>query len=145
MAADSATFQDDIAFPVPEPKIVRAPDGGLVGACGGSNDTAALRHWVAAGMDFDKPPKFGITEVANDKSVLWLWLKPNLSVEMGDCLMSHWPVPSQTAIGYGTAYLHGLLDGGLDFPEAVRRTIKRVQYLGGDVQIEHVESSGPSS
>lgn len=32
MAADSVSFQADIMFPAPEPKIIRAPDGGLIGA-----------------------------------------------------------------------------------------------------------------
>lgn len=140
MAADSASFQDDIMFPSAHPKIIRAPDGGLVGACGAAGDCQILRNWVAAGMDFDKPPKFSHPDATNDKSLLWLWLKPDLSVEMGDSIMNHWIVPSPVVIGSGAGYLHGLLDGGIDLAEAVRRAIERVQYIGGPVQAERINA-----
>jgi len=139
MAADSASFQDDIMFPSAEPKIVRAPGGGLIGACGAAGDCQILRRWVAGGMDFDKPPKFSHPDATNDKSLLWLWLKSDLSVEMGDSTMNCWIVLSPVVIGCGAGYLHGLLDGGVDLPEAVRRAIERVQYIGGPVQVERVE------
>lgn len=136
MAADSAAFQNDLMFSSPEPKIVRTSDGGLVGACGALGDCHILRLWVRAGMNFEVPPKFSHTEVSSTMSVLWLWLKPDLTIKMGDCTMNNWFVPGPTVIGCGTDFLHGLLDGGVDLAEAVRRTIIRTPYLGGEVQVE---------
>lgn len=138
MAADSASFQNDLMFKSVEPKIIRTPCGGLIGATGASGDAYILRHWVAAGMAFDKPPKFSWTNIENDSSILWLWLKPDLTVWMGDATMNHWLVPSPSAVGYGTQYLHGLLDCGATLESAVRRTIARMPYLGGEVQVEQL-------
>jgi len=138
MVADSACFQNDLMFQSVEPKIARAPDGSLVGSSGSMGDGVALKAWVRAGMDFDNPPKFSFTVVSDSSSILWLWLKPNGDIYMGDCTMGTWPVPSPTAIGCGGLYLHGLLDGGVPLEEAVERTIERVPYLGGPVQVERI-------
>lgn len=138
MAADSASFQSDVMFPAPEPKIIRSPDGGLIGATGATGDCQILRRWVASGMDFAKPPRFSFVDPASRDSVLWLWLKPDLTVRMGDCFLNHWLVPSPVAVGTGTEFFYGALDGGCDLTEAVTRTIARVPYLGGKVQVERI-------
>lgn len=138
MCADSASFQGDLMFPSPGPKIVRAPDGSLVGANGATGCCAILRHWASAGMNFDTPPKFSFTQASDNDSILWLWLKPDGTVHMGDCTMNNWAVPDPTIIGYGSQYAYGLLDARIPLAEAVRRTIERVPYLGGDVQIERL-------
>lgn len=141
MCADSASFQNDLMFRSAEPKIVHAPGGGLIGATGAAGDTYILRRWVIDGMAFDKPPRFSFTNVEHDSSILWLWLKPDLTVWMGDATMNHWLVPTPCAVGYGTQYLHGLLDTGTTLESAVRRTIARMPYLGGEVQTEALDPS----
>jgi hypothetical protein len=141
MAADSVSFQDDIMHAVPRPKIVRAPDGTLVGATGATGDCSALRDWVVAGMNFEKVPLFSFRDAATDHSILWLWLRGPGDVHMGDCTMAHWAVPVPTAIGFGVPFLHGLLVAGMMLGEAVAITIKRSAYLGGDMQIEELRKA----
>ena len=138
MAADSCCFQNDLMFVCIQPKIARAPDGTLVGATGASGDGIALRDWVRRGMDFTKPPQFSFREVASDNSLLWLWLRGEGDVHMGDCTMAHWPVPTPTTIGYGAQFLNGLLTAGMPLLEAVALTIHRTPYLGGMPQVERL-------
>ena len=138
MVADSASFQRGIMFPSPEPKIARAKDGSLVGPSGAMGDCAALRAWVRDGMDFEAPPKFSFREPTHDDSVLWLWLRGPGDLRMGDSTMAYWSVPIPTVIGMGADFAHGLIVAGIDAPEAVRIAIRRVAYLGGDVQVERL-------
>ena len=140
MAADSVTIQNDLMFPCVQPKILRAHDGSLIGACGPRGDGIALRDWVRAGMDFAKPPEFSHRDVAGADSILWLWLRSPNDVHMGDCTMRHWPVPIPTTIGYGGMFMTGLLAAGVALPAAVAMTIKRTPYLGGDAQIECLQA-----
>jgi hypothetical protein len=141
MVADSACFQNELMFPVHEPKIVRAHDGSLIGATGASGDAFFLREWVRAGMDFAKPPKFSWDGVASDNSILWLWLRGPGDVHMGDCTMLHWPVPVPTTIGFGSVFMTALLAGGMELADALVLTIKRTPYLGGDPQIERLRAT----
>lgn len=136
MAADSACFQNDLMFPCPSPKIVRAPDGSLVGATGATGDAHFLREWVKSGMDFTKPPRLSWTDTKEDHSILWLWLRREGDVHMGDCTMLHWPVPIPTVVGYGSAFSIASLAAGMALADAVAAAIRRTPYLGGDVQIE---------
>ena len=138
MAADSVCFQNDLMFPCVQPKIARAPDGTLVGATGASGDAIALRDWVRAGMYFASPPQFGWRDPDKDHSILWLWLRGENDVHMGDCTMSHWPVPVPTVIGFGSQFLNGLLTAGMPLLEAVVLTIHRAPYLGGMPQVERL-------
>jgi len=138
MAADSAAFQNDLMFPCPSPKIVRALDGSVVGATGATGDAHFLREWVKAGMDFDHPPKFSWTDTKEDHSILWLWLRGENDVHMGDCTMLHWPVPVPTVIGYGAGFTIASLAAGLELRDAVAAAIRRTPYLGGQVQIERL-------
>jgi len=108
-------------------------------------DGASLKAWVRAGMDFDRPPLFSFINVSDDHSILWLWLKPDGTCFMGDCTMRTWKVPRPVSIGYGTLYLHGLLDAGVGIEDAVARTMKRVPYLGGKIQIESLNSGDAGS
>jgi hypothetical protein len=139
MAADSATFQNELMFQCYEPKIVRARDGSLIGASGAAGDCIFLREWVRSGMDFKNPPNFSWKDVDSDHSILWLWLRGPNDVHMGDCTMNHWPVPVPTTIGFGSHFVTALLAAGMELTEAVALTIKRTPYLGGSVQVEHLQ------
>jgi len=138
MVADSACFQNDLMFPCVHPKIARAPDGTLVGASGASGDGVVLREWVRRGMDFERPPELSFRDTAADRSILWLWLRGENDVHMGDCTMAHWPVPIPTTIGRGGEFMNGLLSAGMPLSEAVALTILRTPYLGGLPQIERL-------
>lgn len=141
MAADSACFQGNVMFPLPSPKIVRVPGGGLVGAAGATGDCTALRLWAGEGMNFSDPPKLSFSSPDQDSSILWLWLRPDGIVHMGDCTMSHWLVPQPVAIGSGAEFVYGLLEAGVTLACAVSIAIKRIVFLGGDVQVEQIGST----
>jgi hypothetical protein len=143
MVADSASFQGGVMFPCPVPKIV-AVSHGLIGASGATGDCAMLRQWALDGMDFDRRPRFSYGDVSADESVLWVWLKPDGTVHMGDCTLNTWLVPQPIAIGMGVEYLYGLLDGGMEIAAAVARTVARIAYLGGPVQVETIQPAPAS-
>ena|ERR1700677_2196665 len=141
MAADSASFQNEVMFSCYEPKIVHAPDGSLVGATGATGDCHFLKAWVRDGMDFAKKPRFSWADVSSDNSILWLWLRTDGKVHMGDCTMLHWPVPQPVVIGSGAALATGAMAAGMSLYDAVTMAVRRSPYLGGDVQIERLRAS----
>jgi hypothetical protein len=147
MCADSEQFRAEIGYPSPDLKITRAPDGSLVGACGASVDTWALREWVRAGMDFSNPPKLGYPAASED-SAMWLWLKADRTVWKGDADMRLHPVCNPGSMGRGASYVDGALGlierygiEGISLADVVSLAISRVQYIGGPVQTEYVCSS----
>jgi hypothetical protein len=139
MGSDSASFQNNLMHPCAEPKIIRAGDGSLIGVTGAAGDATALRAWIRDGMDFDHLPRFSFREPAHDGSILWLWLRAPGEVHMGDCTMTHWPVPVPTAIGFGSPFMLGLLAGGMRLPEALALAIQRTPYLGGAARVERLD------
>lgn len=50
MAGDGAQFMGEIQRAANAAKVVRLPDGGLVGCSGNSNDCEAFRQWLIAGQ-----------------------------------------------------------------------------------------------
>jgi hypothetical protein len=144
MVADSKQFVNGRSSPCPNGKIIRAPDGSLVGACGASVDTYALRVWVLAGMDFGTKLKMKY-EATNDESILWLWLKLDGTVWMGDADLRLHPVANPVAMGMGAEFVDGAMAAGADAEAAVRLAIGRIAYVGGAVQIERLYNPAPGS
>lgn len=142
MVADSKQFVNGRSSPCPNGKIIRAPDGSLVGACGASVDTYALRVWVLAGMDFGTKLKMKY-EATNDESILWLWLKLDGTVWMGDADLRLHPVANPVAMGMGAEFVDGAMAAGADAEAAVRLAIGRIAYVGGAVQIERLDNGYP--
>lgn len=125
------------------PKIVRAPDGSLVGASGLVADCHALREWVIAGMDFKNPPT--LAEPFNpdrerDTSVDWMWLKVDGTVWRGLATMATYPQKPPTSIGMHTAtvVVETAMALGVPIVRAVEFAIDRCNGIGGEVQIEHL-------
>lgn len=142
MVADCDYFCGGIRFANPVPKITRLPDGSLFG-CGGLNThTRRLRDWALAGMDFDKPPALipdtGDHEGNNGK---WLWLRPDGKAFYGDHQMEYAEVSPPEYLGTETAgnLWLGAVFAGVDPVEALRVVISRCIYVGGKVQVEHLD------
>lgn len=142
MAADSYEFVGEIGYPLAEgdSKIVRAPDGSLVGSCGSGMDCYVLRLWVLDGMDFRKPPKFTLT-ADNDDSVYWFWLRKDGYLLAGDATMKVHPMSQPAACGSSGAsdMVVGAMAFGASAEEAVRFAVERCNCVGGPVQVERIE------
>ena len=136
MAADSWEFADHIGFPVGFPKIVRAPDGSLIGGSGGSMGCYELYKWVLAGMPEDKTP-----ELPDDEPLTWLWLKTDGSLWMGQETFSPWPIHSPNCIGQenpGSMVL-AALNAGQDLFTATEFAVARCNKVGGPIQLESLD------
>lgn len=142
MAADSQSFVGDTAYPLTkgDSKIIRAPSGGLIGACGDSVDCYKLRQWVKSGMNFKEPPKFTYGP-ESDESVYWFWLKSDGSVWAGDANLNLHPVPVPCACGFRTAcdLAEAAMDFGASAEDAVAYAISRCNNVGGPVQVERID------
>jgi hypothetical protein len=137
MVADSMQFVNGRSSPCPDGKIARAPDGSLVGACGGSVDTWALRQWVRDGMNFNAKPAM-MYPATHDESIMWLWLKPDRTVWKGDADFRLHPVANPVAMGMGAEFVDGAMSAGASIVRAVELAVQRLAYLGGAVQVERL-------
>lgn len=144
MAADSGVFRGDMRMTLApiDLKIVRAPDGSLVGACGSSVDCWRLREWVQAGMSLLMQPRLSYPQPDHDQAIDWLWLKPDGSLWRGDAAMNVHPLdPAQpTTIGCAPAwaFAESVMLAGYSAQAAVQHAITYCQNLSGPVQVERL-------
>lgn len=142
MAADTWAWRGGVGYPVAPGhlKIVRAPDGSLVGSAGDASDLTIFRAWVIAGMDFGNRPTLRTT--SEEERIDWLWLKKSGELWRGNHLCDMHPVglPGGYAIGINDAvmFCEGAMCAGMDIEQAVRMTIHRCAYVGGEVQVERL-------
>lgn len=139
MAADSMAVKGDVRTHLApgDTKIIRAPDGSLVGSCGNSSDCWTLRQWVLDGMSFAQPPSFAHA-ASSDVSVDWLWLKTDGTAWRGDARMTVHPLLAPTTIGCSPAwqFTEAAMFLGLSAYDAVQFAITHCQNIGGAVQVE---------
>src|SRR5579883_1718015 len=130
MVADSFAWSGHYGYPCGAPKIVRAPDGSLVGASGLWRDCIALHEWVRAGMNFSAPPKFLYEYDPRDEgdaSLDWLWLRPDRSVWRVGTDMLPMPMVTGVCVGSSTACLvaEAAMAAGANVIRAVKFAIER--------------------
>lgn len=146
MLSDSATFRGERQVPMPRRKIVRAPDGSLVGAAGYTGDIDMLHTWVAAGMDFNNHPKL-CYDHKEDDALDWLWLKPDRTLFRAVGHWSPYQVSNPTTVGMQVACLlfEGALEAGATPIRAMEIAIKGCVFTGGDVDFEHLPKPKPDN
>lgn len=128
MAADTGCFSGSVIVGVAEEKIIRLPDGSLLGCAGSKGDIWQFRAWAMEGFQPDKRPKdfddFGALHVAQDGAI----------TEYGK---SCYPYPAPPEWGYqgaGEDFVHGLLVAGLSAERAVELAIQHYAWAAGTVQ-----------
>lgn len=140
MVADTEASLGCIRVKSGQPKIVRVPDGSLIGMSGSSIWVQILRQWAKAGANLDKTPTFPPTtrEDAENDALSWLWLRQPGALLYGDDRMQPYPVDNPYCIGIETAAMAAFaaMDAGANAVRAVEIAIKRNYWVGGDLQIE---------
>jgi hypothetical protein len=141
MIADGARFNGCIKQRMPEGKgkIIRAPDGSLVGMAGTMTWTEQLRRWVDIGMLWSEKPVFQ-PNANDDNTMAWLWLQTNGTLWFGDQRMEPYEVTAPSAIGMeiAAAVVESLIIAGVDPIRAMNLTIERHTYTGGPLQIVYL-------
>ena len=141
MVADSACFSGTVRFRAPHPKITRAPDGSLVGAAGAGGHTGPLRDWVLAGMDFEKLPRLPTLDKDDEGNrLVFLWLRTDGRCFCGNYEFIVYELSVPNSIGTADAcwIWHGAYDACHDPEQALRVTLARCIYVGGEPQVEHL-------
>jgi hypothetical protein len=140
MAADGAVVSGSQVAPLSplDQKIVRLPDGSLVGAAGSARECWQLAVWCRAGMPADHRPVFSCMDADKDEAVDWLWLKMDGSLWRGGPELRPYPVSQPYTIGCYAAGLmaHGAMIAGKSAEDAVRVIIPHCRNVGLPVQVE---------
>ena len=139
MAADvlltTGSMQSSCAFP----KVIKLPDGGLLGCAGKAADCWSVQQWFLHGQPENTPPRL-VAAVDSDDAVDFLWVKPDGSVwrSGGHGVWSIFPCPPFMAIGYRDACI--VVDTcfylGMSAVAAIETAIALHCLLGGPVQAE---------
>jgi hypothetical protein len=132
MVADSWCFHGDVGYPMPTPKIVRVPDGGIVGAAGFRAECDAIRSWASNGFrDADKPT------LDREHDSTWLWLKPNGELWQACWDMKLYRLLPPFTVGVQEACLlaEGAMNCGVCIVAAVEMAISRCNSVGGPVTV----------
>jgi hypothetical protein len=139
MAADGIVRSGDLIGPVAFPKIVRLPDGRIIGTSGSVVDCYAAQQWFLAGGPETRPTFYGTRAENNEVDILML--RPDGTVwRNGIGVDGFYPQPNPTTIG---GYAAGLVAEagmacGLSAVEAVRLVGKMLAGFGGEVHSESV-------
>lgn len=131
MAADSASWINDIAVSVTNKKVFRRDDGWLIGCSGVVDEIQRFRDWFLAGGKTDVVKSLGkFNEVSG------MLVSPDgkifcLSEKTG---MVPWRVQAPySVIGCGVGFAHGCLASDKSAEETVRLAITHCADLGGKV------------
>lgn len=128
MAADTQATGDCI-YRVQ--KVLRLPDGGVVGYCGVTARGYAAARWMAEG-EVGEPPKM--------KGAYLLILRPDGSLWMADGEFPAYPLLDQfAAIGSGAAVAMAAMRSGKEPADAVRDAVHLDAYTSDPVQVLRVE------
>jgi hypothetical protein len=133
MACDGVSSLGSLLLPMApgETKIVRAPDGSLVGASGSGGDCQRLRNWATNGMSWEAFPRLTHRPVDQEDSIHWLWLKPDGTLWFGDAIGNVHEVSNPFSIGFSHAcsFVDGALAAGANLHQAVTMACERHAFL----------------
>lgn len=141
MVADSQCFSGGMRFAVPRPKIIRAPDGSLAGAAGASVQVDVWHRWVLDGMNFSQQPELPkLDEDEKNDELYWLWLRSGDGKLFAVRRFDAYEMSQPNSIGYRDAcwVWHGAYDACQDPVQALRVTLARCSFVGGEPQVEHL-------
>lgn len=141
MVADSRGYRGGVIIPLAHPKISRLKDGSLFGAAGWSMHTYALHEWARAGMDRKHPPSMADCSDDKDNAGVWLWLRQDGKVFIGNATMHCYEVAPPDYIGYETAgnIWYGAVLAGATAEQAIHIAIKHCSHVAGVPQIERLD------
>lgn len=136
MLADAAVSLGQLQHTVAFPKIVRLPDGGLLGAAGLACDCYSVQQWFLAGEPEKRPKLLGIEP---DGGVDFLLMRPDGSVWRNiSGVDGLYPQPDPASVGSHEAavVVDTAIRCGKSPVEAVELVIKMLSGFGGPVQVE---------
>jgi hypothetical protein len=145
MAADSVVRTGDLIGLVAFPKIIRLPDGRLIGTAGSVVDCYAMQQWFLAGEPTDRPWLYGTRTENNEVDILML--RPDGSCwRNGVAGEGFYPQPNPTTIGSYNACLvaEAAMKCGRSAEQAIGVVCEMLAGFGGPVQVERISRSGPS-
>lgn len=136
MVADSWGFMADVGYPLAYPKIVRTPDGGIVGAAGNTAYCCMLRRWAETGFADDAKPTFPPSAIEND-DLDWLWLKPDGTALRGLPDLTCYPIKPPFTIGvqHACMMVEGAMLCGVDIVKAAQIAVERCNSVGGPLTV----------
>jgi ATP-dependent protease HslVU (ClpYQ) peptidase subunit len=140
MAADSMATRGGMRHNMPTayPKIIRAPDGSLVGYSGGVPKCYALAEWVKKGMDFGDHPPFAHED--SDMGMDALWLKADGTLWRLCFDYTVYPLDGDEPYTIGeidaASFTEGAMWAGLSAEDAIQLAAMRCLYANGEVQVE---------
>lgn len=121
MAGDSQTSNGAVFGYAP--KVFKAPDGRIFGACGDTAQCMKFRRWMLEGGDAPEfKENFEALILYPDGSVFWFDEDRELVPAMIPC-----------AIGSGGEFAIGAMEAGASPKQAVEVSIKRDTRTGGEV------------
>lgn len=139
MAADSVVRSGDMLSLVAFPKIVRLPDGRLIGTSGMAVDCYAIQQWFLAGEPEKRPSLIG-TAPDHDADILMMKLDGTIW-RNGTGVDGFFPQPDPTSIGAHTAALvaEAAIECGQSPKQAIELVIRMLAGFGGPVQVERIQ------
>ena len=134
MAADSITVVGGLYRATAHPKISRAPDGSVAGACGVTSECYAFHTWFSSGSPAPEPAWIG----TGDDRLITLIAKPDGTLWRRDENSTRFPVLGPYTTGENDAAMIclGAMLAGMGAEEAVRMAIKWSAFIDGEVQVE---------
>lgn len=134
MAGDGRALIGQLITTEERVKLIRTPDGSVVGVAGDATAGALVRQWFEKGEDLSCIPAVKPGEEPGTPFEA-LVLRPDGRVELLDWNFTATQLALPAAIGSGREVAIGLMMAGLSPKEAVERTMTRVASVGGKVTV----------
>lgn len=130
MAADTSVWHGDVTRGKAT-KVVRLPDGSLMGAAGWKDIIAPAIEWASAGF-----PAHARPAEARDEQFDSIILKPDGSLWCMGSNFRQWRSESPIeVVGAHSEFLYGAMLAGASAEEAVRLAIIHCSKAAGEVQV----------
>lgn len=132
MAADGRACVGDLITTDSREKLVRCPDGSIVGVAGDACAAALVREWFAKGASPTIIPALKAGDEPGT-TVQALILRPDGRIEFMDWNFTAVDQTAPAAIGSGREVAIGAMLAGLKPAEAVAQVALRVTTVGGRI------------
>lgn len=124
MAGDGAQFMGDIQRAASVAKVVKLPDGSIVGCSGHTTDCETFRQWLIGGQVGARPKA---------KSLSALLLRTDLSLVYFNERGSGVPAEAPATVGSGNELALGAMLAGASPKRAVEIAAERDPFTGGTI------------
>lgn len=142
MAADSVVRAGDLLASVAFPKIVRLPDGRIIGTAGVVVDCYAVQQWFLNGEPETRPALYGTRAENNEVDILML--RPDGTCwRNGVGVDGFYPQPNPTTIGgyHASLVAEAAMACDRSAQQAVQLVCDMLAGFGGPVQVERLLNS----